>query len=195
MKLYNLTKEDACRLSWVSLEAKSAHREAGCQYSGYDYDLHLDAVVNVAKQYLHLIEPDKHCVVLCAAALHDILEDCGKNYSDIVKICNKQVFVAQLDIDSAKMIADIVYNVTNELGKNRKERSTKTYPKIASCKLSTFVKLCDRIANGKFSYYINDEKGMFNLYKNEQPEFYKHLHNDEHGFDDMWKELNYLLLH
>jgi len=84
--------------------------------------------------------------------------------------------------------------VTNELGKNRKERSEKTYPKIASCRLSTFVKLCDRIANAKFSYYINDEKGMYAKYQAEHPDFYKALHNPNHGFDDMWKEVNRLLL-
>lgn len=160
------------------------HDNANCKYSGYPYRLHLDAVVNVGRQYLYLIEDNDRewFDVLCALSAHDLIEDCAVSWNDLKKM-------------SSERSADIVYNVSNELGRNRKERTTKTYPKIASCRLATFVKLCDRIANMKFSYFCNDEKGMFSLYKKEHPEFYKALYNEDHGFDDMWKELQALGLH
>jgi len=160
------------------------HRAANCKYAGYDYDLHLNAVVNVVKQYLYLLSEEDYLPVLASASLHDGIEDTNLSYNDIVVECNKYT--------DGKLVADIVYNVTNELGRNRKERASKTYPKIASCRLSTFVKLCDRISNFRFSYFIVDEKNMFQLYKKENPDFYKNLHNENHGFDDMWNELNKL---
>jgi len=190
MKLYNLTNAyDKTRQEKFHDWSCEEHAKSNSRYSDYPYKLHLDAVMNVAKQYLYLIEKeDEKFFVLCSCDGHDLVEDLGVGYYN--KIVNHELFKD----NDGKKIADIIYNVTNELGKNRKERSEKTYPKIASCRLSTFVKLCDRIANAKFSYYINDEKGMYAKYQAEHPDFYKALHNPNHGFDDMWKEVNRLLL-
>jgi (p)ppGpp synthase/HD superfamily hydrolase len=192
MKLYNLANpeelEDQVKIhDW----ACQKHNESGCTYSGYPYKLHLDAVVNVGKQYLYLIPENMQFAVLASCSLHDVMEDCGVSHN---KIATLPLLKKYTTFDRCDYIADIVYNVTNELGRNRKERASKSYPKIASCKYSTFVKLCDRIGNLKFSYFCNDEKGMFEMYKKESPEFYKNLHNPEHNFEDMWKEISYLTL-
>lgn len=182
MKLHYLSQEREDQFRDFHEKVCASHERCGNLYSGYPYKLHLDAVVNVGRQYLDLIDEEDKFDVLCALSLHDSMEDCRMNWNDIVKC-------------SSRKTADIVYNVTNELGRNRKERSQKTYPKIATCRLSTFVKLCDRIANMKFSYFCNDAKGMFSLYKSEHPEFYKSLYNEDHGLDEMWKELQALGLH
>lgn len=76
--------------------------------------------------------------IVASCWLHDVIEDCRVNYNDLK---------AEFDAN----VADIVYNVTNELGKNRAERAEKTYPKIASDKRSLFVKCCDRLANMQHS--------------------------------------------
>ena len=188
MKLYELDQSDTYFTMSFHEWAIEAHHKAGCTYSGYNYKLHLDAVRNVARQYLHLIKSEFRIPVLLSASAHDIIEDTNVSYNDII---NQSYGKGD---PLAVKTADIVYNVTNELGRNRKERSEKTYPKIASCTESTFIKLCDRIANGKFSYFVNDEKGMFDLYKKESPEFYKALHRQEHGFEVMWNELQALML-
>ena len=175
--------------------AVQKHRDTGCTYSGYDYSLHLDAVRNVARQYLYLIPSEFHCAVLCASSGHDLTEDARINHGDIVKHFTLPWLSGYPDImDQGVFVADVIYNVTNELGKNRVERSQKTYPKIASCQYSTFVKLADRVANCKFSYFMNDEKGMFKKYKSEHADFYKALHNVAHGFEEMWSELQSLML-
>jgi len=198
MKLYTLNQEELDAFQRIYSYAIEKHEATGCKYSGYNYDLHVKATVNVAKQYLHLIENNNRAYVLCATAMHDLMEDCRVNYNEINDMMRTVSTYSDLKQPIAFVegfVADIVYNVTNELGRNRKERAMKTYPKIASCRYSTFVKLCDRIANMKFSYYINDEKGMFKKYKDEYSEFYKNLYNADHGFDEMWKELQALCLH
>jgi (p)ppGpp synthase/HD superfamily hydrolase len=187
MKLYKFQGIESQYQTSYHLWAISKHREAGKTYSGYDYKLHLDAVSNVGFQYLELIETHNRLTVAIANSCHDLIEDCDINYNDF------KDFFGQSNHEFGKDVADIVYNVTNELGRNRKERAEKTYPKIASCKYSTFVKLCDRIANLKFSYFCNDEKGMFQKYKSEHPDFYKMLYNEQHGFNDMWKEIQMLI--
>ena len=86
-------------------------------------------------------------------------------------------------------IADWVYNVTNELGKNRKERAEKTYPKIATCEFSTFIKLCDRLANTKH----NSTKGgtLMGMYRTEYTHFRAVLKKTG-MFEQMWAELDAL---
>ena len=96
------------------------------------------------------------CDILCAALCHDILEDTSHSYNDLVRIIGERA-------------ADTVYDVTNELGKNRKERSLRTYPKIARNPLAIIVKLADRIANVRYSKKSGSP--MFKKYQQEQYDF------------------------
>ena len=191
MKLYDLPEDFNSAHDQFHAWACEQHNKAGCTYSDYPYKLHLDAVVNVGRKYLYLIEKNEEKFnVMASISAHDLIEDTSVSYNDIAK---HPILKHYCGIDGrCTSVADIVYNVSNESGRNRKERSEKTYPKIASCKYSTFVKLCDRISNIKFSYYILDEKGKFEMYKKEAHDFFKKLNNPDHGFDDMWKEIQAL---
>lgn len=61
-------------------------------------------------------------------------------------------------------VADIVYAVTNEKGKNRSERANeKYYQGIRENKLAVIVKICDRLANALYSKLINSR--MLDVYK------------------------------
>ncbi len=91
-----------------------------------------------------------------SAWLHDTVEDCGVKIEDISKRFGDTVGYT-------------VWCVTNEKGKNRKERSEKTYPKIASNENSLLVKLADRIANIEHSLNINSKFGL--MYVKEHPDF------------------------
>lgn len=110
------------------------------------------------------------------AWLHDILEDCDITYNDIKTMFGEEV-------------ADTIYCVTDELGKNRKERKQRTLPKINSNERAKRLKLADRIGNGRRS----KKKGhsMFKKYQIEYPEFKNHLHVPGEE-DAMWKELDKL---
>jgi (p)ppGpp synthase/HD superfamily hydrolase len=108
-------------------------------------------------------EKSKKLETLLLAALgHDVIEDTTNTYNDVKQVLGEEV-------------ADIIYDVTNELGKNRKERAIKTYPKIRKNPDAILVKLADRIANTKHSK--ETDSGMFKKYKQEYPEFRLNLFN------------------
>lgn len=157
--------------------AVATHKKVGQTYGNDPYDFHLRAVVEVAKRYLHLyIDPKYHDEVLAACWCHDIMEDTGESYNDVAKMlgCN---------------VADYVITVTDEIGKNRKEKALRTYLKIMNSYQGTFIKLCDRIANSTNSK--NNKHSMFNKYKKEHTLFeYALKKNGE--FIEMWDCLNKL---
>ncbi len=130
------------------LVASKAHSN---QFYGiYPYVYHVLEVATIAKD-LKLSE-----TVQVACVLHDALEDSDLSYNDIKKEFGMEV-------------AEIVYAVTDELGRNRKERKEKTYPKIRPNSDAILVKLCDRIANVRNSKKSNQD--MFDVYAMEQSEF------------------------
>lgn len=140
-------------------------------YGKESYMVHLLHTVNIATKYKL---PDD---IIMAAWLHDILED-----TDITKEELKEKF--------GETICKYVEGVTNEPGKNRKERNRKTYPKIRKDPLIVALKLCDRIAN--VSNCVKEGSTLLNMYKKEYAEFREALYK-EGEWVDMWKELDELL--
>lgn len=134
------------------LIAEKAH--ANQSYDIYPYMYHLKMVLDIGQEMTH----DEDLLIGCV--LHDIMEDCDLSYNDIKKAFNTRV-------------AEIVYCLTDELGRNRKERKAKTLPKIASNPDAVFVKICDRIANVSHSKSYNSDK--FNMYKKENENFLSHM--------------------
>ena len=137
--------------------AEKAH--ANQTYDIYPYMYHIRMVVSIAEE----LGCDESIIISCA--LHDVLEDTELSYNDIKKAFGKEV-------------AEIVYAVTDELGRNRKERKSKTYPKIKANWKATVVKICDRIANINHSKFFNDS--MLNVYKKENDDFYFNLKSETH---------------
>jgi len=138
--------------------------------TGEPYIVHLEAVANV------LFEFGFDDVDLVASALlHDTIEDTTVNYSDIKNEFNG-------------VIAELVYAVSDELGRNRKERHDKTYPKIAQSPRAIILKLADRIANVRASVISGDKLDM---YKKEYADFRLGLYNGDNLA--MWDEIDKLL--
>lgn len=153
--------------------AEKAH--ANQSYDIYPYTYHIKQVVAIAEELGY----DESVIV--ASALHDVLEDTDLSYNDVKKAFGKEV-------------AEIVYAVTDELGRNRKERKSKTYPKIRNNWKATAVKICDRIANVNQSRLYNDE--LFKTYQKEQEGFKKHVFSKEHPsveMDKAWAKLEHTL--
>lgn len=148
-------------------------------YGGQPYfDGHLTKVVDVAKRFIHLIREDLRDPVLAACWAHDTIEDTRVTYNDVKSILGEEV-------------AELVYAVTNEKGKNRKTRAgDKYYRGIRATPRATFVKLCDRIANIEAS----GDGSMRDVYRRENEDFYMQLH-DSTAYDQMWIHLDKLLLH
>ena len=101
----------------------------GQWYGSKPYMYHLKKVSDVA---LDLKFTDESILMSCL--LHDIIEDTEVSYKDVKENFGEEV-------------AEIVYCVTDELGRSRKERKSKTYKKIRNNPKSIVVKLCDRISN------------------------------------------------
>lgn len=134
------------------------HARVNHFYDDQPYWFHLNMVVQVAHQFKNLIPEDKFSSVIKACWCHDLIEDTRLTYNDVLKATNKEV-------------AEIVYALTNEKGRTRKDRANSNYYYgIRNTPYATFVKLCDRIAN--IQYSKSKGSGMFEAYKKEH-EFFR----------------------
>lgn len=81
----------------------------------------------------------------------------------------------------------MVYCVTDELGRNRKEKKEKTLPKTASNPDAIILKLADRIAN-------IEHGGKVDMYRKEYQEFKGALFlNTPNDGKSMWEYLDKLM--
>jgi (p)ppGpp synthase/HD superfamily hydrolase len=143
------------------------HQKTNHFYDTYlPYEFHLRMVVQVAEKFKnllsvgHIIQPTAQNIILACWG-HDLIEDTRVSYNDVKEVLGEKA-------------ADIIYAVTNEKGKNRKERANdKYYEGIRNTKGAVFVKLCDRIANVQYSKMTNSR--MFELYKKENEAFITQL--------------------
>ena len=145
----------------------------GMQMYGTDklpYIKHLEDVYNVMVEY-GISDID----LLVASYLHDIIEDTTKSYNDIKKEFGMEV-------------AELVYVVTDELGRNRKERHEKTYPKLQQNGKAIILKLADRIANLKHSSSTNNGDMLW-MYGKEYKDFRNALFSHG-GLVTMWQFLD-----
>lgn len=148
-----ISKEDKIR--WIIEQ----HVQTNHWYDEYlPYEFHLRMVAQVAKDFEHIFpsEEMKESVMIAAYG-HDLIEDTRVSYNDVKSILGVTT-------------ADIIYAVTNEKGKNRKERANdKYYEGIRNTPGAVFVKLCDRIANVQYSKMTKSR--MFEMYKKENEHF------------------------
>jgi len=142
--------------------AHRAHAKTNHFYDGsIPYSFHLNKTVEFAQFYISLIPINIRDQIIAACYCHDIIEDARQSYNDVLK---------QTDSD---LVADIVYAVTNDKGKNRAERAgMKYYEGIRNQVGATFVKLCDRLANLNHAIETNNINKI-KIYSNEMPLFLK----------------------
>lgn len=153
--------------------AEKAHSNQS--YDIYPYMYHIRQVVKIAEELGY----DESIII--ASVLHDTLEDTSLSYNDIKKAFGEEV-------------AEIVYCVTDEFGRNRDERKEKTYPKIQANWKATVVKICDRIANVSQSKEYSET--LYKMYKKEHEMFCYKLMSKEHPYQETnkaWVRLNILL--
>lgn len=154
--------------------AEIAH--AGKLYdAGLPYTVHLEAVVSVLSRF-GVTDP----LMVSAGWLHDSIEDTGTSYNDLKK-------------DFGGEVAELVYTVTNELGRSRVERNAKTYPKIAGNEKATTLKLADRIANVEQGLARGGKNDMYAV---EYPTFKAALYAPSTSdiLARMWAHLDLLLV-
>lgn len=147
------------------------------EYGTHKYTYHLQQVEMVVNRFGF-----KDLKLRVCAWLHDLIEDTEISYYQV-----KHAF--------GQEIADIVYAVTNEMGRNRRERYAKTYPKIKANKDALIIKLADRIANIEFSKGSNTS--FVDMYKKEWSGFHSALfdpNEDDARIKTMWQYLESLFI-
>jgi guanosine-3',5'-bis(diphosphate) 3'-pyrophosphohydrolase len=145
-------------------------------YGGiYPYYKHLEDVYNILTKFG--FNEDRDLDILVASFLHDTIEDTNVSYTDLKKAFDEN-------------IAEIVYCMSDEMGRNRKEKKEKTYPKIRSNPKSVILKVADRIANVEFS--STQTSGHIDMYRKEHKDFEYNL-RIYRQIDDMWDYLGKIL--
>jgi (p)ppGpp synthase/HD superfamily hydrolase len=169
----NIDKTEIGPVQWIFKQ----HEDTNHMYDTYlPYSFHLRMVTNAAKDYIHLLPKNLQHSALLAAWGHDLIEDTRVSYNDVKN---------ELGYDAA----EIVYAVSNEKGKTRKERANDKYYKgICDTPGAAFVKLCDRIANVQYSKMTKSRQ--FGMYKDENENFTNSLKNYTGG--DLEELFNYL---
>ena len=158
------TEKDYREARMVSIQAHGNQTYDGV----FPYKKHLDDVVSVLKRFGY---SGKYII---AGYTHDIIEDTALSYNKVLKYFGQDV-------------AEMVYCVTDELGRNRTEKKIKTLPKTASNPDAIILKLADRIANVEHG-------GKIGMYRDEYDEFKKALYmHSAKDTEPMWEHLESLL--
>lgn len=150
------------------------------------YSIHLGFVEAQGNKFMHLL-PDAilsegtptvsltnhdsmisyRTIVGFALIAHDCIEDARLTYNNLISIATEHLCDNKV---AATMVADIVYAVTDEKGKTRKDRKNdKYYAELNDDDLALFVKLSDLAANMLFSKLSGSD--MYDKYKREWPRF------------------------
>lgn len=157
--------------------AQKCHVDTNHSYDGSPYYFHLEGVYVIAKRFIHLFPEDQHHTLLAAAWCHDLIEDTRQTFNDVKMMVGENV-------------ANIVYALTNEKGRNRKERANaKYYDEMKKVPGAVFVKLCDRLAN--IIHSSNRQSSMLQAYRKEQ-DFFKEMLFDR-NYMDIWYEMEQYL--
>ena len=160
-------------LEQIRSMAHQIHESVNQFYDGdKPYGYHLDMVAKEVYAYGHLVlvgEVDL-LPLFMGAWFHDSIEDARVSYNDVKKIALK----FGLTEEQAFLASEIVYALTNEKGRNRKERAGKRYYEgIRNTPYAPFVKMCDRMANIRYSCgcYNMGNLRMAKVYEDEMPYF------------------------
>lgn len=159
-------------LALQAAQALAATAHEGQMYGEFPYTKHLGHVVEVLRRF-GISDED----MLVAGWLHDIVEDTDTTILVVTAMFGSRV-------------ADLVHRVTNEEGKNRRERHEKTYPKIMASDDAITLKLADRIANIESCIEVNDDK--ITMYTKEYAAFRNKLYKPG-THDAMWRHLDFLI--
>lgn len=145
--------------------AKNAHLGQKRKFSGEDYYQHVYRVYETLTKYTDNID------ILCAALLHDVIEDCN-------------IQTEQLEVEFNLVVAAIVDELTNVYAKKnypnlaRKERKIQEAIRIGKISWSAkLIKICDRIDNildfkrsgQDCEYYLEESRELLKVLRGVNP--------------------------
>jgi len=177
--------------------AIEAHESVNHKYDGYlPYTFHLGMVVQAANNFIELLPSgdwgmdDAPAIVRAACWMHDVLEDTHLTYNDLVKKLVTWVTNPPNSHEvKSRAAIEIVYAVTNNKGRNRKERANDAYYQgIRETPYATFVKLCDRVANVTYGRLTGGS--MVDVYRREHHRFLSSLSPIEDAYAPLVEHLS-----
>jgi (p)ppGpp synthase/HD superfamily hydrolase len=131
--------------------AEKAHAGQMRKYGNRPYILHpIEVMTKVFGVYQHLQE--KNDDVLCAALLHDTVEDCGVTEEQLTELFGKNVSSLVMELTQPDKISEEIHKLP------RKERHRLLLEKLT--KISSpakILKMCDRWANLRDSNILDKE--------------------------------------
>ena len=170
------------RFNYAVAYAKMHHKNQ--MYGDKPYITHLMHVAMVLVRFGYHpdlgTEEDKVLAqnLIISAILHDVIED-----TDITR--------ENLEAAFGKDISTLVWAVSNEPGKNRRERHAKSQHKIVETKHAITLKLADRIANIENCRATKSD--LIGMYKKEWVGFKGKFLKTTNGSIEMWDYLDMLL--
>ena len=153
------------------------------------YSFHLDCVFKQGMKWLDLLESDSdRLIAMFALARHDLIEDTRMTYKDVLHKVEQLILLDEtFRMQASKfesvavitnLIAETIYNVTDDKGRNRKERKNEEYyTELRKNHIAVFVKLCDLASNTMFSKLT--AHSMYGKYKREFPNFKEKLYLEQ----------------
>ena len=157
----------------IEARASALHASVN-QYYGRDlpYAFHLRLAASYLTRFSDDIPMDEDNIETLYAAIyfHDSLEDTRITYNDLKKLLqslNEQGCTIQVT-----EAAEMVYALTNDKGRTRAERAGEHYYQgIRTTPFAAILKMCDRLANVRFSTLFVPEQRMVQVYRDENPHF------------------------
>lgn len=158
----------------IADRAAAIHAAVGQTYDRYlPYAFHLRLTASFVTRFAYLLPEcteDKVQTLYAAAYFHDSLEDARLTYNDLVREF-RQLNDAGCAID-VHAAAEAVYALTNEKGRTRAERADERYyAGIRSTPFAPFLKMCDRLANVRYTTLYGLAGRMHDVYLRELPHF------------------------
>ena len=167
---------DARRSQVLAIEnsAGTLHASVNQTYEkNLPYEFHLRMAASFLTKYGHLelTDESEFDTLYAAVYFHDSIEDARLTYNDLKKVFAKLNEESGCDIHVVDA-AEMVYALTNDKGRNRAERAGESYyAGIRATPHALFLKMCDRMANVKFSTLLYPVQRMVGVYKQELPHF------------------------
>jgi (p)ppGpp synthase/HD superfamily hydrolase len=147
---------------------------------GLPYSFHLKAVERQYYKFSHLLQTEfryEREQIENAIWGHDLIEDARVTYNDITQLSGEET-------------AEIILCCTDSTGRNRSERKDDVFwNRLTSNDYAIFVKLCDVIANVKYSLLTNSS--MYKKYGKEFENFKQRAYREQ--YKEMFDYLEKLL--
>jgi len=162
------TKE---KLEEIKKRASELHEFVNQTYDQHPYSYHLEMVSSIMDEYVWDCEFEVYEILWFACWFHDTIEDARLTYNDVARIALKY-----MNLENATIATEIVYALTNEKGRTRKERANqKYYQGIRETRYAPFIKACDWLAN--ITYANETQSSMLDAYKKEMKDFLFNITN------------------